>query len=188
MPALRVAGLVAGVAAAATLGGGAAAGATATASVSHTTAQVPACATSQLHIWYGVPDGVAMGNSFIPFEFSNIGTTTCSLYGFPGVSAIAANGRQLDSPAAWEGVIAPRAVVLTPGATAHVVLDILTVENYPTDTCEPTKADALRFYPPNQKTYIDMPFDFEACAKSGPKSLSVDPVNAGAGIPQYTNS
>ncbi len=188
MPALRVAGLVAGVAAAAALGGGAAAGATATASASHTTAQVPACATSQLHVWYGVPDGVAMGHSRVPLEFSNIGATTCALYGFPGVSGVALNGTQLGSPATWSQVIPSRTVVLTPGATTHVALDLANATYYPPSICGPTMGHTLRVYPPNQKAYVDVPIDFEACTKSGPIYLSVDPVNGGVGIPQYTNN
>lgn len=181
-----------GVAAAA-LGGGVAAdasnvAASHTVSITQTGAQIAGCATSQLTVWYGGPSGAAAGSSYIPLEFSNISTTSCALYGFPGVSGIAANGTQLGSPARWNHVIAPRTVVLTPGSTAHVVLQIVNVGNYPSNICGPAQAYGLRVYPPNQRASVEVPFTFEACSKSGPTYLSVDPVNAGVGIPRYTSS
>ena len=33
-----------------------------------------------------------------------------------------------------------------------------------------------------------VPYAFEACAKGGPTYLHVDPVNAGVGIPLYSNN
>ena len=59
------------------------------------------CATSQLRVWMGLPGGVAAGTSYIEMELSNVGTTTCQLYGFPGVSTLNANGTQVGSPARW---------------------------------------------------------------------------------------
>lgn len=173
------------MAAAATLGGGVAAGA-ATVSAPHTGAQVAACATSQLRVWYGEPSGVAGGSFHIPLEFSDIGATSCALYGFPGVSGIKADGAQLGSPASWSHVIPPRTVVLAPGGTAHVILQVANVSNYSAGVCGPTQAFGLRVYPPNQKASIELPFAFEACTKSGPNYLTVDTVNAGVGIPRYT--
>jgi hypothetical protein len=187
IPALRVLGLVAGVAGAAALGAGVAAGAAATASAGQP-ATVAACATSQIRVWYGQPSGATAGSFYIPLEFSDIGTTDCTLYGFPGVSGVALDGAQLGTPARWNHVIAPRTVVLAPGATSHDLLQIVDVANYSTGACEPVKAYGLRVYPPNQKASVVLPFAFEACAKSGPVYLGADPVNAGTGIPLYTDS
>lgn len=192
IPVLRIAGLAAGVAGAAAvavLAGGVATGATVTAAstAQNATARIAACATSQLSVWYGEPGGAAAGSSYIPLEFSNVGTTDCALYGFPGVSGVGAGGAQLGTPASWNHVIAPRTVVLAPNGTSHVVLRIVDVANYPSANCKPAKAYGLRVYPPNQKASLVVPFAFEACAKSGPVYLSVDPVNAGPGIPGYTD-
>lgn len=188
MPILRVAGLVAGVAGAAALGAGAASGATATASASYTAPKVAACSTSQLRVWYGQPTGAAAGTFYIPLQFSDVGGASCALYGYPGVSGVTAGGAQLGTPAGWDSVIPPRTVVLAPGGTAHVLLRITDVANYPSTACKPTGAYGLRVYPPNQKASVVVPFAFEACGKSGPTYLHVDPVNAGVGIPLYSNS
>lgn len=188
IPGLRVAALAVAVAATAALGAGVATSATAAVSTSRTQAPVAVCATSHLRVWYGEPAGAAAGSSYIPLEFSDIGSTSCALYGFPGVSGVTVGGAQLGSPARWNHVIAPRTVVLTPGGTAHVILQIVDVFNYSPTACNPTKAYGLRVYPPNQKASVVLPLTFEACAKGGPTYLAVDPVNAGPGIPLYTDN
>lgn len=186
VPALRRVGLAAGVVVAAAIGGGVAMGATV--SGTQSAPQIATCATSQLSVWYGLPAGAAAGSTYIPLEFSNTGTTECALDGYPGVSGVTASGTQLGTPATRNAVIPPRNVTLAPGATAHVVLQIVDVYNYPPTTCQPTEAYGLRVYPPNQTASVVVPYAFEACAKSGPTYLSVDVVNAGVGIPLYTSS
>lgn len=180
--------LGAAAAAAAALGSGVATGTTSAAFASQTTAGVAACATSQLRVWYGEPPGAAAGSVYLPVEFSNVSGTTCALSGFPGVSGVTINGGQLGSPARWNHVIQPRTVVLAPGATAHVILQIVNTANYPASVCGPTKAYGLRVYPPNQRASVVLPLAFEACAKAGPIYLGVDPVNAGVGIPLNTGT
>ena len=188
IPALRRVALAAGVATAlAAAGGGVAAGTTVSDSL-HAAASVATCATSQLRVWYGEPAGAAAGSTYFELEFSNVGTTDCVLDGFPGVSGVTAAGAQLGTSATWNHVIEPSSVILGPGGTAHVVLQVVDVYNYPTSTCEPTEAYGLRVYPPNQTASVVLPFAFEACSKTGPTYLGVDPVNAGVGIPLYTNS
>jgi Protein of unknown function (DUF4232) len=186
-PALRIAGLAAGVAVAATLGVGTATSAGAAASA-QSAPKVAACATSQLKIWWGEPSGVAGGSTYVPLEFSNIGTGDCALDGYPGVSAVDADGAQIGSSATWDPVISPSTVVLAPGGTAHVVLTVANVANYPTDICEPTQASGLRVYPPNQTASVVLAYLTGACTETGLAFLGVDAVNAGVGIPSYTNN
>jgi hypothetical protein len=184
---LRRVGVAAGVTAAAALGGGVAMGATAS-GTAKPASTVAACATSQLRIWYALPASGAAGSSYFPLEFTNTGTTGCSLDGYPGVSGVNADGDQLGSPATWDAVITPAAVTLAPGGTAHVILQVTDVSNYSPGICEPTAATGLRVYPPNQTASVVLPYSFEACAKTGANYLGVDAVNAGVGIPFYTNS
>jgi Protein of unknown function (DUF4232) len=184
---LRRVGLAAGVVTAAALGGGVAMGASA-AAATHPAATAAACTTSQLRIWYAQPNGAAAGSSYFPLEFTNTGTTSCSLDGYPGVSGVNGDGDQLGSPANWDAVIAPTDVVLAPGGTAHVILQVTDVANYPSTICGPTAAIGLRVYPPNQTASVVLPYSFEACSKTGANYLGVDAVNAGVGIPFVTNS
>jgi hypothetical protein len=187
IPALRRVGLAAGVAAAAAIGGGVAAGATVS-GAQQAVAQVATCTPAQLTVWDGQPVGAAAGSTYLTLEFSNIGTADCALDGYPGVSGVTIAGAQLGTPASRDAVIAPRNVVLAPGSTAHVILQITDVYNYPSTTCGPTEAYGLRVYPPNWTASVVLPYAFEACGDSGPNYLSVDVVNAGVGIPLYTTS
>jgi hypothetical protein len=51
---------------------------------------VPQCATSQLHIALGPFNG-GVGHGGYPIRFTNTGST-CSMFGYPGVDGLAANG------------------------------------------------------------------------------------------------
>jgi len=148
--------------------------------------KIAGCATSQLTVWLGIPGDGAASTVRYEMQISNIGMTTCSLYGFPGVSAMAPGGAQLGSPASWDHSLTPSTVVLAPGATSHVVFQTVSVSNYPTSTCAPVSASGLRVYPPNQTASAIIPFTFEACSKTGPVYLSVRPVETGTGIPSYS--
>ena len=151
-------------------------------------AQPPACQSSQIRVWMGIPGGAAAGSSYFELEFSDVGTTACNLYGFPGVSAVTAPGATLGSPAGWVQSSPSEYVDLTPGETAHTLLQVADVANYPAATCEPTAAFGLRVIPPNQTSSVVIPFAFEACSAAGPVYLHVnEPITAGTGIPQYSN-
>jgi hypothetical protein len=144
---------------------------TAHATTAHaTTAPVPACTANDLGVWIAVDQGNgALGTIYYPLQFTNLSRHTCSLYGYPGVSALGLNDEQLGSPADWERGYDPKRVVdLAPGATAG---------------CDPVNtADLLSVIPPGQRTATDAIFDFEACSRRGPIYMSVtEPIQPGPG-------
>jgi len=49
---------------------------------------VPACTSGNTRVWIGLPGDGTAGTTFYQLEFSNIGRSACSFFGFPGVSAI----------------------------------------------------------------------------------------------------
>src|SRR4051812_4540432 len=111
--------------AAAGSGGGSTGGQIATA-----TGTVPRCRTSNLEVWLGVgAGGAAAGSSYMPIEFTNTGSSPCMLDGYPGVSARSSS--QLGAAAGRDTRVAGRAVQLGPGATAHSLLQLVDVGNYP---------------------------------------------------------
>src|ERR1022692_3610074 len=60
------------------------------------------CATSRLVVWLNVPPGNDYaGGAYYYLEFTNLSGQACTLRGYPGVSAVGLNGRQLGSPAGW---------------------------------------------------------------------------------------
>lgn len=146
-------------------------------------APAPECATSALEVWIGQGGGEsAAGSTYLPLEFSNTSHRTCDLYGFPGVSAVRGS-KQAGSAAARDHGFAPRTVVLAPGGTAHALLQVADAGVFGGATCQPVQADALRVYPPDQRTSTEVPFSFEACQKSGPVFLHIRTIRAGVGIP-----
>lgn len=141
-----------------------------------------ACSTSGLEVWLGVGEGgAAAGSTYYPLEFTNTSNRRCRLFGFPGVSAVA-NG-QLGSPAERNRAHPAQAITLLPGATAHTVLQIVDVGNFPSSRCKPADASGLRVYPPGQFSAAEIPYSFRACSAKGPVFLSVEPIQPGLGIP-----
>jgi Protein of unknown function (DUF4232) len=157
-------------------------------------AVVPRCAAIAgggpglgLGVWVAADQGNgAAGTIFYPLEFTNLSGRTCSLYGFPGVSAIDRHGRQLGSPAGWEsgtqgggpfGIA--HTVILAPGATAHAVLAYHDAVVGSAPGCHPATASELRVYPPDQRTAAHAFFDLPVCSHAGPVYLNVGPIQRG---------
>ena len=144
------------------------------------------CTTAQLRVWLGVPGDGSAGHVAYPLEISNVSNHTCTLYGYPGVSAVGAGGKQLGSAASRDAAVAKRTVTLTPGATSYSGLLITDTGVYSKSQCDPVTAIGLRVYPPNTTVYQIIDFPFTACAKAGPNFLSVRTVVAGVGIPLHS--
>ena len=62
-------------------------------------AAVGACTSGQLSVTTGGSQGAA-GTEILPLIFTNTSSALCTLQGYPGVSAVIANGVQLVLPAA----------------------------------------------------------------------------------------
>jgi hypothetical protein len=153
----------------------------------HAVAQ-PSCRRGWLTSWMGVPGNGTAGSTYYDLEISNISGQTCTLYGFPGVSALGAGGKQLGSAAARNNGYTELTVTLAPYQTAHAVLQITDVGNFSRRACRPTTADALRVYAPGDYASLKFPFSFQACARKGPVYLHVSTTIANAGIPGYSNN
>jgi len=150
-------------------------------------AAAPRCTSGQLRAWLGVPGDAGAGTARYQLQLSNISRSTCTLYGYPGVSALGPHGAQLGSAAARDHTDASRLVTLRRGATAHVVLSLTNVANFPPSTCQQRQATSLRVYPPNAYRSLTIPFSFRACGKKGPRYLHVTTTVSGAGIPGFSS-
>jgi hypothetical protein len=144
------------------------------------------CHTGQLTDWIGLPADQTAGSSYYELEISNISTKACGLYGYPGVSAVR-GGHQVGSAAVRNPYHASHVINLNRGATAHVILQITDVSNFPASACHPVTADALKVYAPGAYSAREFPFSFAACSKSGPAFLLVTTTIQGTGIPGYSN-
>jgi hypothetical protein len=144
------------------------------------------CTTSDLRVWLGIPGDSATGHTAYQLELSNTSGSACTLFGFPGVSAVAPGGQQLGSPAARDPGDTTLLVTLARGATAHVFLVITNVAFFTAASCHPAAALGLKVFPPGSRTATVVPFGFEACAKKGPVFLRVRTTVAGTGIPGFS--
>ena len=141
-------------------------------------AAAPSCRTSGLVVWIDTRGGAAAGSVYYKLELTNQLGRTCSLVGYPGVSAVDLRGHQLGS-AAGRSPSPRRVVTLRNGATASAQLQIAQVLNYPRSVCRPGAAAGLRVYPPNETVSKIVPFPFAACSRSGPVYLHVQRVRPG---------
>ena len=139
------------------------------------------CATSSLNVKQGLGQGYA-GGVYEVIDFTNTSNSPCSLYGYPGVSLVTG------PPYTQVGLAAKRSttsaqvklITLAPGATGNALLQIVDALNYPSATCGPTKATALKVYPPNQTAPVYLPNTSTACSKPV-QTMNIGPVQAGSG-------
>jgi hypothetical protein len=145
-----------------------------------------ACSTGSLLI--SVDDTQANGGAgsfYYPLNFTNTSTTTCAMYGFPGVSFVtgdSAAGQQIGVAANRGTAFAKVTVTLAPGATAHAWLKVAVAQNYPVAACQPVTAQWLRVYPPGETVAGYVGHSFSACGSSSAPLLTILPVRAGKGV------
>jgi hypothetical protein len=151
------------------------------ASTAPTTPSGPApCPTSSLALKLGLAQGAA-GSSYQVIDFTNTSSVTCSLYGYPGVSA--GNGQPLTQVglAAAETPTPPRELVtLAPGGVANALLRVVDAGNFPPAKCGMVPTKLLRIYPPNQTVPVYLHYSTQMCAKPV-QILSVSVVQPGNG-------
>jgi hypothetical protein len=180
----RIAAIAAGVAATGLIVTTAAFATTSSGGARASAASAPACTAFGLGVWVAVGQGNgAAGTIFYPLEFTNLSGHTCSLFGFPGVSAIGTHGNQLGSSANWERTSSPHTVILAPGATAHTMLAYHDAAVTTEAGCDPVNsATLLKVYPPGQHKWTYAAYDFQSCSRPGVRYLSiVGPIIPGVG-------
>ena len=139
-----------------------------------------ACPTSSLRVKQGVSQGYA-GGVYVVIDFTNTSGSACTLYGYPGVSLVSGPPyAQIGLPAKRSTSTPKKLVTLTPGATAHAQLQIVDALNYPPASCGPTKATALKVYPPNQTVPVYLPNTSNGCTKPV-QIMSIGTVQPGSG-------
>lgn len=135
------------------------------------------CATSNLVIW--LPNGQgngAAGSVFYKLRITNLGGASCTLKGFPQVSAVNLKGQSIGKPASKETGQKVATVKLAPGGSASFQLRVVEAGNFSPGDCHPTMAAGLRVAPPGGGGSKAVPFPFETCAKPTQPVLSVGPV------------
>lgn len=132
------------------------------------------CATARLTVRSDGGQGAA-GSTYENLVLTNIGTTSCTLRGFPGVSYLDAASRQVGAAAVRSGP-AGSEIRLAPGASASATLR--TVHPGIQVGCDQpeqsTPVAALRIFPPANTTALRLPLSAgTACSSPTVQQLSV---------------
>src|SRR6185436_6413736 len=122
-------------------------------------------ATSRLQVKLGSSDGYA-GGVYVAINFPHTSGSTCTLFGYPGVSLVTGPPyKQIGLAAKRSTSTSKKLVTLAAGATANAQLQIVDALNFPSASCGPTKATALKIYPPNQTEPVYLPNTSTGCSK-----------------------
>jgi hypothetical protein len=123
--------------------------------------------------------GAAAGSSYNAIVFTNVSGAACTLYGYPGVSFVAAaGGSQIGIPATENPAHPRQLITLAPGQAGHAELQVINAENYPPANCGLVTAHWLKVYPPNQTAPLYASFTAQACTR--PRTiLTVETVQPG---------
>ncbi|POX48254.1 hypothetical protein C3489_27565 [Streptomyces sp. Ru71] len=122
-------------------------------------AAVPTCAASNLYLSMGRQDHGA-GQLYWPIRFTNTGTGTCALRGYPGVSVLDVAHRQI-GPAAGRSGQSFSTVTLRPAQTVSAVIH--TTNGPIGGPCRPT-GTYLRVYPPASHQALLVPASLRVCS------------------------
>jgi uncharacterized protein DUF4232 len=102
-----------------------------------------------------------MSQNHTGLQLRNIGSSACTLFGFPGVSWVAgADGHQVGAAAVREpnnSGAAEKTVTLAPGALASAPLNIVDAAVIPPSECKPVPVRGLRIYPPGERAALFLP-------------------------------
>lgn len=142
----------------------------------------PVCSTANLVVWVNVDEGQgAAGTWYYPLEFTNVSNHTCRVWGYPGVSATNANGKQLGDAAGRQNIWPGAWVNIGAGGTAHALFGYGAAE-VSTSGCKPKTATYLKVYPPNQRSARLAFFDFPSCTAPHHTYLFVSVIRPGTAI------
>jgi hypothetical protein len=121
----------------------------------------PACTSADLKVSLGGGAGAGMSQNHIGLQLTNVGSSSCTLYGYPGVSWVAgADGHRVGAAAERQSDnsgSAEQAVTLAPGALASAPLDIVDAAVLPPSECKPVPVLGLRVYPPGETAALFLP-------------------------------
>jgi hypothetical protein len=137
-------------------------------------AAAPACKAQQLVNWLDTNANGTAGTIFYELRFTNLGRT-CTLRGYPGVSAVSLSGHQLGKPARRTKGLKVRTVTVKQDKTVRAALGIEEAGAIPVAKCHATWAAGLRVFAPNAASATVIPFPFQTCSAKV-SSLAIRPV------------
>jgi len=137
------------------------------------------CLASGLQAQLGAAQGTA-GTIYQVIVLTNTSASTCTLYGYPGVSFVTGvGGAQIGAPATKNPAAAATQVTLVPGGKASTLLAVHDAGAFP--GCKLTGANWLKIYPPGDYGSLYVQYKAQTCANPAKSITSVTVVAAGSG-------
>jgi hypothetical protein len=136
----------------------------------------PSCKTAGLVVWLNTNGNGTAGTIFYTLNFTNLSGHSCTLRGFPGVSAVNLSGHMMGKAASRDPGQTVKTVTLGNGKTAKATLGLVDVGALPQGGCRPATAAGLRVFPPNTSTSKVIPFPFQGCSRAGAGFMGIRPV------------
>lgn len=148
-----------------------------------TTTATPArpglCVSSGLRASLGQSRGAA-GTSYIALLLTNRSRVPCTLDGYPGVSFTAGtDAHQIGAPAQRDSRVGAAPVILVPGATVHVTVEVANYGNYDQQACQPEPATGYRIFPPGSTGSLLVSAPQTVCSKPGVQGFQTSVVRTG---------
>jgi hypothetical protein len=157
----------------------------ATATTAATPDTAPKCAAASLEANIGGGGGGGTMHLDTGVRFTNIGSTSCVIQGFPGVSYVTGdNGAQVGAPADRDGAIGPP-VTLAPGQTAHAPISMLNgIGAYSPDdpVCGATPMRGIRVFPPGDTAALFISSNNTVCGNPSNHTMTVRTIQTGDGV------
>jgi hypothetical protein len=125
------------------------------------------CKVTELKLSLGGGDAAA-GTTYRQLRFTNKGSRTCTIQGFPGVSYVAGEDGHQVGPAAFRDGSKGKAISLKPGMTVFAPVGFVQVRNYDAAVCKPTAVRGLRVYPPHEYNSMFVTAAGTGCAGTPP--------------------
>jgi hypothetical protein len=120
------------------------------------------------------------GHTWYTIRFTNLSSSACTLYGYPGVSAIKhLGGQRIGKAAARDHQVHSGRVTIAPGGKAHAYLTVIHTDRLPA-SCNPATGHWLRVYAPGQ-TAPQVAHRAVSVCTDGTRNMSVRPVRPGRG-------
>jgi hypothetical protein len=128
--------------------------------------------------------GLAQGTSNTTYQvidFTNRGSLSCILDGYPGVNLAGATPvAPIGLPAVHSDFAKAKEIVLQPGAVANSLLQITDASDYSTAKCGPVQAQYLIIYLPNNAAAVKLAYGTTACSRAV-QMLQISGVTHGTG-------
>ena len=122
----------------------------------------------------------AAGHTYTSIIFTNTGTTTCTMIGYPGVSNVSVAGAQVGAAADRMVTSTPHVVTLAAGehTTATLEETNLGIQSGCEQSSQTARAAAILVYPPNNTVAIKISRSKQVCSNPSIHQLSITAVGS----------